>query len=342
MIENKSIKRFRLVWMAGFCLFLLHSSCLAQNRVASGKLWVTFKGEKGPGKGRHIVLISGDEEYRSEEALPELGRLLSEEHGFDCTVLFAIDRESGAINPTVTDHIPGLHLLENADMMVLFTRFRNLPAEEMVYIENYIRQGKPILGLRTATHAFNYPEESTYFKFSYNSKVPGWEGGFGKRILGETWISHHGEHGEEGTLTVKAKVDHPILKGVDTIWVPTDVYSVNPPANATVLLLGQPTQGMEASSPPNLEKSPMPVAWTKSYQVAAGGKVGKVFTTTMGSSVDLLDENFRRVLVNAAFWATGIEEQIESNLSVSLDENYHPTMFGFGTYIKNLTPKDKK
>ena len=327
--------------IAGFCLLLLHTSCLAQSSLESGTPWITYKGATGPGKGRHIVLISGDEEYRSEEALPALGRLLSEQHGFDCTVLFAIDQENGTINPTVTDHIPGLHLLENADLMILFTRFRNLPAEQMAYIENYLKEGKPILALRTATHAFHYPEESPYFKYSYNSHVPGWEGGFGKRILGETWISHHGDHGKEGTLTINANSDHPILRGVEPIWVPTDVYTTEPPANATILLLGQPTRGMEPNSPINQEKPPMPVAWTKIYDVP-DGKPGKVFTSTMGSSVDLLDENFRRLLVNATFWAAGIEEQIQSDLSVSLSDRFQPTMFGFGTYIKNMTPEDKK
>src|SRR2546430_14802136 len=93
--------------------------------------WVTYDGSEGPGKGKHIVLISGDEEYRSEEALPQLGKILAQHHGFQCTVLFAINPKTGMINPNVNDNIPGLESLKNADLMVIFTRFRNLPDDQM-------------------------------------------------------------------------------------------------------------------------------------------------------------------------------------------------------------------
>src|SRR6202045_5046709 len=91
--------------------------------------WVVYEGSDGPGKGKHIVLISGDEEYRSEEALPQLAKLLAKHHGFKCTVLFAIDPKDGTINPNQNDNIPGLEALETADLMIIFTRFRNLPDE---------------------------------------------------------------------------------------------------------------------------------------------------------------------------------------------------------------------
>lgn len=340
-MKRNAIFNRHWIWTIVFSILLLHGQGFAQARVQADMHWISYKGEKGPGKGRHIVLISGDEEYRSEEALPALGRLLSEQHGFDCTVLFAINRETGRIDPTVTDNIPGLHLLKKADIMILFTRFRNLPAEQMRYFEDYLKEGKPILALRTATHAFNFPKESPYFKYSYNSDVMGWEGGFGKQILGETWISHHGDHGSEGTMTIKTTSEHSILTGVKPIWVPTDVYTAAPSADAIVLLLGQPTRGMDANSPLNRNKSPMPVAWTKLYRVKEG-KQGKVFTTTMGSSVDMLDENFRRLLINATFWATGMETKIRSDLSVEVSENYAPTMFGFDTFTRNTTPEDRK
>src|SRR5713226_701514 len=86
---------------------------------------VVYEGGDGPGKGKHIVLVSGDEEYRSEEALPQLGKILAKRHGFKCTVLFAIDRKDGSINPNQNDNIPGLEALKTADMLVIFTRFRN-------------------------------------------------------------------------------------------------------------------------------------------------------------------------------------------------------------------------
>src|SRR5205085_9473244 len=106
--------------------------------------WLTFGGSDGPGNGKHIVLISGDEEYRSEEALPQLAKILSTHHGFKCTVLFAIDTEDGTINPNQSDNIPGLEALQTADLLILFTRFRDLPDEQMRYLVDYIEAGKPV------------------------------------------------------------------------------------------------------------------------------------------------------------------------------------------------------
>ena len=97
----------------------------------SGKQWLTFDGKDGAGKGKHIVLVSGDEEYRSEEALPMLAQIFSQHHGFKCTVLFAIDPKTGEVDPENISNIPGLEQLQTADLMVLFTRFRELPDVQM-------------------------------------------------------------------------------------------------------------------------------------------------------------------------------------------------------------------
>src|SRR5438132_1400531 len=117
--------------------------------------WIVLEGGNGPGKGKHVVLVSGDEEYRSEEALPQLAKILAKHHGFRCTVLFAIDPQTGEINPEINDNIPGLEALKTADLMVIFTRFRNLPDDQLQHIADYVDSGRPIVGLRTATHAFN-------------------------------------------------------------------------------------------------------------------------------------------------------------------------------------------
>src|SRR5213592_2009538 len=117
--------------------------------------WVVYDGFDGPGKGKHIVLISGDEEYRSEEALPQLGKILAKRHGFKCTVLFAINKQTGEIDPNAGDHIPGTEALKTADLMILALRFRHLPPEQMKPIDEYVNSGKPIIGMRTATHSFN-------------------------------------------------------------------------------------------------------------------------------------------------------------------------------------------
>ncbi len=194
-------------------VFAILSSCFTwQNDClvsAEEPLWVTYEGKapdgkEGPGKGKRIVLVSGDEEYRSEEALPQLGKILAEHHGFQCTVLFPIHPKTGEIDPGVTDNIPGLEHLAKADLMVIATRFRRLPAEQMKWIEAYLEAGKPVLGMRTATHAFNYPSDSPLFKYSYNYKGEDFTQGFGRQVLGETWIAHHGSHKHESTRGVFA------------------------------------------------------------------------------------------------------------------------------------------
>src|SRR5579871_6140198 len=139
--------------------------------------WIVYDGFDGPGKGKHIVLVSGDEEYRSEEALPQLGKILAKHHGFKCTVLFAIDKD-GTINPDRKDNIPGLEALKSADLMVLFTRLRNLPDEQMKFIVDYVEAGKPIVAMRTATHAFESKDSKLYARYGWQNKE--WPGGFGK------------------------------------------------------------------------------------------------------------------------------------------------------------------
>ena len=147
---------------------------------------IVLEGGSGPGKGKHVVLISGDQEYRSEEAIPQLAKILSKHHGFKCTVLFTVDPKDGTVNPNI-NNIPGLEALKTADLMVIFTRFLNLPDDQMQHIDDYLAIGKPVVGLRTATHAFNgIPGKSKFAKFNNGSNVKGWEGGFGKQVLGET------------------------------------------------------------------------------------------------------------------------------------------------------------
>src|SRR5712692_7509955 len=165
--------------------------------------WVVYDGFDGPGKGKHVVLVSGDEEYRSEEALPQLAKILARHHGFRCTVLFAIDPKDGTINPNRNDNIPGLEALDSADLMVIFTRFRDLPDEQMKHIAKYVESGRPIVGMRTATHAFNPKSDKSYANYGWRSKE--WDGGFGRQVLGETWISHHGQHGKQSTRGIIAK-----------------------------------------------------------------------------------------------------------------------------------------
>lgn len=316
--------------------------------VSAQESYLVFEGRSGPGVGKHIVLISGDEEYRSEEALPQLAKILAVRHGFRCTVLFAIDPQTGTINPERRDNIPGLETLGSADLMVLFVRFRDLPDDQMKHIVEYVESGKPIVALRTSTHAFDLRASPTYRHWSWNSKEPGWEGGFGRRVLGETWIRHHGKHGQQSTrgILIASERGHPILRGIadGDIWGPTDVYAVRLPlpGDSRPLVLGQVLDGMTPSSPPvsGPQNEPMmPVAWVRTY-TGASGKAARVFTTTMGSSQDLLGEGFRRLLVNACYWALGLQDRIPERSDVALVGEYRPSAFGFSGFRKGLRPAD--
>ena len=304
--------------------------------------WVVYDGYEGPGEGKHIVFVSGDEEYRSEEALPQLAKILATRHGFKCTVLFAIDPETGTIDPNTLDNIPGLETLETADLMVIFTRFRDLPDDQMEHIAGYLERGGPVIGMRTATHAFRFQEHDTYDRYSFRSEAEGWTGGFGRRTLGETWVNHHGNHGEESTRGLPNGLwgEHPILEGVGRIWGPTDVYGLRDLRGDSlkVLVYGQSLKGMAPTASPNADKSIMPVAWTRTYQVK-GGPRGRVFATTMGASQDLESEDLRRLLVNASYWATGVEKP-SSELDVGLVGDYDPTPFGFDEFKKGVRPSD--
>ena len=320
-----------------FCLVACILACAA----AAGQDRLVFHGSNGPGRGKRVVLISGDEEYRSEQMMPQLARILAERHGFDCTVLFAIDPKDGTINPVFTGNIPGLETLDSADLVILFTRFRDLPDAQMKHFVDYVDSRRPIVGIRTATHAFDLKTSPTYRRFSWNSKE--WDGGFGRQVLGETWINHHGRHGVQSTRGVIApgQESHPILRGIESggIWVPTDVYKVRLPLPEDVrpLILGEVLTGMKASDPPatgSVNDPMMPVAWTRT----ANGR--RVFATTMGSAQDLLNEDFRRLLVNASYWAAGMERRIPARADVRLVGPYNPLPFGFGGFAKGLKPAD--
>ncbi|MBI5760271.1 MAG: ThuA domain-containing protein [Planctomycetales bacterium] len=310
--------------------------------------WVVYDGGNGPGKGRHIVLVSGDDEYRSEESCPQLGKILAKHHGFKCTVLFAINPEDGTIKPDLQTNIPGLEALKTADLAVFFLRFRNLPDDQMQHVVDYVESGKPVIGLRTATHSFNIPKDRKFAKYGWTYGGKEYEQGFGRQVLGETWISHHGQHGKEGTRGILAKdqASHPILKGIKDgdIFGTTDVYGVRLPlpGDSLPLVLGQVTETLQADSKPvegNKNSPMMPVAWTKSY-TAANGKTARVFTTTMGASQDLQWEGTRRLLVNATYWALRMEEKLSVPANVALVGDFKPTPFKFGGFTRDVKPSD--
>jgi hypothetical protein len=325
-------------------LVLLAAGCLWATRAAAGEPWAVLEGKEGPGKGKHIVLVAGDDEYRSEEVIPQLAKILAARQGFKCTVLFAVNKQTGEIDPATLDNIPGLEALKSADLMVLFLRFRELPDEQMKYIVDYTDSGKPVMALRTSTHAFNYTKrkDSPYAKYSFRDKT--FEGGYGRQVLGDTWAGHYGAHQKESTrgLVAKGMENHPIVRGAEDIWGPSDVYTVTTlTGDSRPIIMGQVLKGMDPKDPPNEAKKPLPVAWTKTY-TGAQGKPARVFTTTMGHSGDLVSEGFRRLLVNAAFWCMGLEDKIPAKANVDLVGDYKPTPIGMGKFQKGLKPEDHK
>ena len=310
-------------------------------------LWNVYDGYDGPGKGKHIVLLSGDEEYRSEETMPQFGKILAKRHGFKCTVLYSLN-EDGEIDPDNQENVTGLAALKDADLMIMFFRFRHPPAEDAKYIEDYVNSGKPIIGMRTSTHAFNY-REGPYEKWGDSSKIPSWEDGFGRVVLGETWVDHWGDHGEQSTggIRVKGQEGHAILRGIKDrdIWGGTDVYEVRKPMLPTVtpLVLGQVLEDMTMDGDPvKGEKNDniMPVAWTNDY-TGPSGKTNRVFNTTMGASQDFTSEGTRRMMVNAVYWALEMEDDIpEGGTEVGIVGEFKQTDFGFGSHTKGVRPSD--
>ena len=296
-----------------------------------------FDGASGPAIGKHIVFVTGEEYYRSEEGMPMFAKILSQRHGFDCTVLFAIDPNDGFINPNKPHHIPGLDVLASADLLVLFTRFRELPDSDMKHIADFINAGKPVIGFRNATHPFRYPADSSSKYASWNFRSTQWPGGFGQQILGDTWVSHHGKFQKEATLArVNSEYsDHPVLRGVASeLFARTDVNGVNKLTVAdTVLYHGSVLRGLKRTDPPATDgrnESPMPWAWFHNYTAPSGEK-GRSFCLTAGSSTDWLEEDLRRLVINAVYSLTGLEEQIPARSNVDFVGSYEPTAFGSHT-----------
>ena len=135
---------------------------------------------------------------------------------------------------------------------------------------------------------------------------------------------------------------HPILRGIKDgdIWGPTDVYGVRLPlpGDSQPLVLGQVLDGMKPDSKPRQGKKNdpmMPVAWVKTYK-SESGKTGRVFTTTMGAAPDLVSPGTRRMLVNATYWAAGLEDKIPPESDVALVGEFQPHKFGFGGFEKGV------
>ena len=338
MINSSIFSRF-------FALLLLVVCATATANAFAADPWFTSEGATGPGKGKHIVMIAAEEAYRSEESMPMMAQILSRQ-GFKCTVLFAIDPADGTINPKIKDNIPGLEQLKTADLLVAFLRWRELPDEQMQHIIDYTESGKPILGIRNATHPFKYVKrpDSPYARFDSASKEP--SGGWGRLVLGETWISHYGKNLVESTRCdiVTAASALPIFNGIRTgFWIPDDVYGISSAlsGDSTPVLLGQPLDAWTTDARPVAEKPPQPIAWTKSY-TGATGKTARVFTSTMGHGDAFKIEAFRRMISNACLWCMNMEDSINPSCNMDIPEEYNPGPAGANGIKPGVLPQDLK
>lgn len=212
-----------------------------------------------PAKRPTIVLIAGEYEYQSTNSLPAFKKFLETRYPLQCIYL---ERTQG-------QSIPGLEALDKADLAILFIRRMTLSEDELSRIRKYAQSGKPLIGIRTASHAFENWKE------------------FDHEVLGGNYHNHYGNKFAATARINPEQAQHPILKGVAKEFITGgSLYKTSPLAtNTTVLLIG--------SIP---DQSPEPVAWTHHYKGA------RVFYTSLGHPKDFEDSSFRRMLVNAIFW----------------------------------------
>ena len=301
-------------WAALICLPILAQLSAADRLV--------FEAE-GNDSPKHIVLVSGDEEYRSEESMPMLGKILSQRHGFKCTVLFSMGPDGAeTIDPNNSQGIRGFDALDTADLMIIGTRFRHPDAEAAKHITAFLNAGKPVIGIRTATHAFQGDGDFGGIKYD----------NFGPRILGENWVAHHGQHKVQGTrgVLLQGQTRHPVLSSVSDIFCPTDVYRVSHLTDADqILLRAAVTESLDPQSAlvKGAVNSPtQPFAWLHTYQRPDGSGRGKSFCTTGGASVDFVCEDLRRMIVNAAYYLT--DRPVPQKADVTFVDAYYPSFFG--------------
>lgn len=302
---------------------------------------LTYKADKLIAKGKHLVIIANDHEYRSEEAMPALARILTRHHGYDCTVLFGLEAD-GTIGVGL-NHMPGTELLEHADGLIIFARFLDLPDAQMKPIDDYLKRGGPVLGLRTSTHAFKMEKNSktSYRKHHFQYGGEDYHGGFGHQILGQSWVGHYGKNHTQSTRIdlIPERTNHPILRGVNQVWVQAGAYNAEPRKDWDILAMAQPLVSMNQDGKADPRKPAMAGHWTRVY-TSANGKKNRVVTSLYGASEDLLNEGYRRMIVNSVYWMMGAEQQIPAESRVDFVGPYHPTTFKFKGHTQGVKPSD--
>ena len=304
---------------------------------------LVYEGKSGVGKGKHIVFIASDHEYRGEETCPAIARILAKRYGFKCTVLFGLD-EDGFIKPG-SSKIPGMEALDKADMMFLFLRFLHPDDATMKHFTDYLDRGGPVLGLRTTTHGFNGLKGKNS-KYNYNSRDKSYDWGFGRQVIGETWrpregAGHYGRNHRYSTrmFVVPDQKDHPVVRGVNDMHAMAGAYSAVPIEGSVILGKNQVLDSMKPDGKPLADKPPSPCIWVREYK-SKSGKKGRVFASTQGASEDIVSEGVRRVIINGVFWCMGLEKNITGDMNVDFVGPYKPTTFSFGGGRKKVKPLD--
>ena len=235
-----------------------------------------------------IVFVTGDHEYSGEKTLPFIAAELEKNYGFRTRFLKAFPDHNAEEN------IPGLEILKEADVAVFFLRWRRLPADQINFIEDYLKSGKPVVGFRTTTHAFNYPKGhplekwNSFGELAFNSP-PGWDG--------KANHIHYGHKSTTEVSVIAAEEKNPLLTGVGNFPAKSWLYKVLPdyPVQGSKwLLMGHPV------NPDKKDATDNPVAW-----IGVNSYGGKFFMTTLGHPEDFKQESFQRLVINAMHWASG-------------------------------------
>ena len=292
-----------------------------------------------------VVFVTGDEEYRSEESMPMLAKMLENNMDVQTIVGYSLD-STGVIDPNNLYSISKLDELEDADLMVVFARYRQLPPEMAKKITNYAESGRPMVGFRTATHTFKYLEEKDSAMMTLNDDWP-------TKVFGQRWIIHHGHfedgHGRLTDVTIApGKEGSPILRGVEPFEAYSWLYHVAGGEDALSgdsdpLLMGHSLRSkIEAEGQTDRYPMDQPVAWTKTY-TGTSGKPARVFFTTLGHPYDFKEESMRKLALNGIYWALDMEDEIPAGgADATIIGTYEPNNSGFGDLYKKGVRPDAK
>lgn len=262
MIYKKSIvlNRILLLLSVVWGLVLLHS--------CSSRTSISLKDADSP----YIVFITAEGEYNSAETLPAFANELENKYNFDCEVLYGGAKKH--------EGIVGMGSLKKADLLVLYVRRQALPVQQMKFLREYLDSGRPLIGLRTASHAFDTRGRAPMGCEEWRS--------FDHDVLGGNYHNHYKKGPKTIITTAAGAQSHPILNGIETPFTSdSSLYMTSPLADLTTPLL--------IGSIPN--QVPEPIAWTNRYKDA------RIFYTSLGSPEDFNNGVFRKLLVNAVFWA---------------------------------------